>query len=55
MEYERTKLVEEGNTIYEIDLNCMRRKQKRKQREEAARACQKKGGQGPQCRKGKQQ
>lgn len=26
MERERTKLVEEGNTIYEIDLDCMRRK-----------------------------
>ncbi|HJC64189.1 MAG TPA: hypothetical protein H9753_11315 [Candidatus Blautia merdavium] len=26
MEYEKTKLVEEENTIYEIDLDCMRRK-----------------------------
>ena len=27
MEKERTKLVEDGNTIYEIDLDCMRRKE----------------------------
>ena len=27
MEREKTKLVEEGNTIYEIDLNCMRKKE----------------------------
>lgn len=27
MEYRKTKLVEEDNTIYEIDLDCMRRKQ----------------------------
>lgn len=26
MERGRTKLVEEGNTIYEIDLDCMRRR-----------------------------
>lgn len=27
MEREKTKLVEEGNTIYEIDLDCMRKKE----------------------------
>ena len=27
MERDRTKLVEEGNTIYEIDLDCMERKE----------------------------
>ena len=27
MEREKTKLVEEDNTIYEIDLDCMRRKE----------------------------
>ena len=27
MEREQTKLVEEDNTIYEIDLDCMRRKE----------------------------
>ena len=27
MEKEQTKLVEEDNTIYEIDLDCMRRKE----------------------------
>lgn len=27
MEREKTKLVEEGNTIYEIDLDCMKRKE----------------------------
>ena len=27
MERDRTKLVEEGNTIYEIDLDCMRKKE----------------------------
>lgn len=33
MEYEQTKLVEEDNTIYEIDLNCMRRKEQKRQRD----------------------
>ena len=27
MKKEQTKLVEEDNTIYEIDLDCMRRKE----------------------------
>lgn len=27
MERDRTKLVEEGNTIYEIDLDCVRKKE----------------------------
>lgn len=27
MEYGKTKLVEEDNTIYEIDLECVRRKE----------------------------
>ena len=27
MKRDRTKLVEEGNTIYEIDLDCMERKE----------------------------
>lgn len=31
MEHEKTKLVEEDNTIYEIDLDCMKRKQEKKQ------------------------
>lgn len=26
MEKERTRLVEDGNTIYEIDMDCMKRK-----------------------------
>ena len=29
MNDEKTRLVEEGNTIYEIDLECMQRKQER--------------------------
>lgn len=32
MERERTKLVEEDNTIYEIDLDCMRRKKMEQER-----------------------
>lgn len=31
MENGKTKLVEDGNTIYEIDLDCMKRKQIQKQ------------------------
>ena len=27
MEKEETRLVEEGNTIYEIDMDCIRKKQ----------------------------
>ena len=33
MEKERTKLVEDGNTIYEIDLDCMRRKKMEQERQ----------------------
>lgn len=33
MEYKQTKLVEEDNTIYEIDLNCMRRKEQKRQQD----------------------
>ena len=33
MNDEKTRLVEEGNTIYEIDLECMQRKQVGKQKE----------------------
>lgn len=29
MRKQRTKLVEEGNTIYEIDLDCMKRREER--------------------------
>ena len=31
MEYPKTKLVEEDNTIYEIDLDCMRKKEQKRQ------------------------
>ena len=34
MERQETRLVEEGNTIYEIDLDCMRRKQRKKNQEQ---------------------
>lgn len=34
MEKEETRLVEEGNTIYEIDLDCMRKKQRRRNEEQ---------------------
>ena len=37
MERDRTTLVEEGNTIYEIDLNCMRRKKIEREREDPPR------------------
>ena len=33
MEKERTKLVEDGNTIYEIDLDCARRKKMEQERQ----------------------
>ena len=33
MTYPKTKLVEEDNTIYEIDLECMRRKQEMQERQ----------------------
>ena len=33
MEKERTKLVEDGNTIYEIDLDCVRRKKMEQERQ----------------------
>lgn len=35
MNDEKTRLVEEGNTIYEIDLECMQRKQERKRKWES--------------------
>lgn len=31
MAYPKTKLVEEDNTIYEIDLDCMRKKEQKRQ------------------------
>lgn len=37
MEKGRTKLVEEGNTIYEIDLDCLRRRKSGKERENQER------------------
>ena len=33
MEKERTKLVEDGNTDYEIDLDCVRRKKMEQERQ----------------------
>ena len=30
----KTRLVEENNTIYEIDLECLKRKEQRKKREQ---------------------
>lgn len=33
MTYPKIKLVEEDNTIYEIDLECMRRKQEMQERQ----------------------
>lgn len=33
MEKDRTKLVEDGNTIYEIDLDCVRRKKMEQERQ----------------------
>lgn len=35
MEKGKTRLVEDGNTIYEIDLDCMKRKQMLRQKEAA--------------------
>lgn len=35
MEKGKTRLVEDGNAIYEIDLDCMRRKQMQRQKGEA--------------------
>lgn len=35
MNDEKTRLVEEGNTIYEIDLECMQRKQGRNRKWES--------------------
>lgn len=35
MEKGKTRLVEDGNTIYEIDLDCMKRKQMQRQKGEA--------------------
>lgn len=35
MNDEKTRLVEEGNTIYEIDLECMQRKQERNRKWES--------------------
>lgn len=43
MGYERTKLVEEDNTIYEIDLDCMRKKQAGVQRDMVKKEKQKAG------------
>lgn len=34
MEKEETKLIEEGNTIYEIDLECLKRKERIKKEEQ---------------------
>ena len=34
MENPKTKLVEEGNTIYEIDLECIKKKENREKRSE---------------------
>ena len=34
MEKGKTRLVEDGNTIYEIDLDCMKRKQMQRQKGE---------------------
>ncbi|MGN0398886.1 MAG: hypothetical protein ACI4EO_02045 [Blautia sp.] len=33
MEKEKTKLVEEENTIYEIDLECLKKKEEEKNRQ----------------------
>ncbi len=35
MEKGKTRLVEDGNTIYEIDLDCMKRKQMQRQKDAA--------------------
>ncbi len=35
METEKTRLIEDGNTIYEIDLDCMKRKRMQRQKDEA--------------------
>lgn len=43
MEQRKTRLVEEDNTIYEIDLDCMRRKELRRRRETEGKNT---GGQG---------
>lgn len=34
MERGKTRLVEDGNTIYEIDLDCMKRKEMQRKKEE---------------------
>lgn len=34
MERGRTRLVEDGNTIYEIDLDCMKKKGMQRKKEE---------------------
>lgn len=38
MEEKKTKLVEEENTIYEIDLDCMRKKELERQRKSKKKA-----------------
>jgi hypothetical protein len=47
MERQETRLVEEGNTIYEIDLDCMRRKQRKKNQEQRNRNQEISGDEGP--------
>ena len=34
MERGKTRLVEDGNTIYEIDLDCMKRKEMQRKKDE---------------------
>ena len=41
MEEFKTKLVEEENTIYEIDVECMRKKEKREEMEKREREARK--------------
>lgn len=44
MDCEHVRLVEEDNTIYEIDLDCIRRKQKAQLQEERGREdCKREG------------
>ena len=46
MEHPKTRLVEEDNTIYEIDLECMRKKEQKRQQIEWMRQKKNAGCQG---------
>ena len=51
MEHPKTRLVEEDNTIYEIDLKCMRKKEQKRQQIEWMRQKKNAGCQGGRSQK----